>query len=144
MAEEIVITRVYDAPRERVWRAWTEPDELAVWWGKRGWVAQRATIVMDVRPGGTFDVTSISDEDGAIQRTTGVYREIVPPERLVFGGDAGESVVTFADLGDGRTEMTFRTVVDLPPEVRQRAEGGMRSAFERLADHLQTTTKEPA
>ncbi len=144
MAEEIVITRIYDAPRERVWRAWTEPDELAVWWGKRGWTAQRATITMDVRPGGTFDVTSVSDEDGAIQRTTGVYREIAPPERLVFAGDGGESVVTFTDLGGGRTEMTFRTVVDLPPEVRRRAEGGMRSAFERLADHLQTTTKEQA
>jgi len=89
-----------------VWRAWTRPAELAQWWGKRGWNAVLDSIVLDVRPGGTFRVTTVN----------------------------AEGVVTFTELGDGRTEMTFKTVV--PSE---RAAGGVRSAFERLEEHLKET-----
>jgi uncharacterized protein YndB with AHSA1/START domain len=129
---EIVITRVYDAPREQVWKAWTEPRRLAEWWGKRGWNAVPSSIAMDVRPGGTFRVTTVS-EDGAEMTNDGVYREVVEPERLVLEEPSGGlSTVVFTDLGDGRTEMRFSTTV----RVTETARAGMDSAFDRLAEHL--------
>ena len=131
----IEIRRVYPAPRERVWRAWTEPAQLARWWGKRGWTAQLDTIEMDVRPGGTFRVTTINDEDGSEMVNEGIYSEIVAPERLAFG----EAVVTFTDLGDGRTEMSFRTTIEADVALTERARGGLNSAFERLEEHLKET-----
>jgi uncharacterized protein YndB with AHSA1/START domain len=96
---EIIVTRVFDAPRERVWRAWTEPAELARWWGKRGWTTPPDSVTMDVRPGGEFSLLSVSDEDGSEMRVDTTYREIVPPERLSFG----EATVTLTDLGGGLT-----------------------------------------
>ncbi len=99
MNRELRLTRVYDAPRELVWKAWTEPERLATWWGKRGWTARLDSIELDVRPGGVFRVTTVNDEDGREMTSDGIYTEVVEPERLAFG----ESVVTYTDLGDGRT-----------------------------------------
>jgi uncharacterized protein YndB with AHSA1/START domain len=132
---EIAITRVYDAPREQLWAAWTQPERLAQWWGKRGW--NTSFVEMDVRPGGIFRLTSVSDADGAEMSSHWVYREVVEPERLVFGapGEADEAVVTFAELAGGRTEMRFRTTIS--QAMRERAAGGLASAFDRLAEHLQ-------
>jgi uncharacterized protein YndB with AHSA1/START domain len=124
----IEITRVYDAPRERVWRAWTRPEELSRWWGKRGWTAQPDTLVMDVRPGGEFRVVTVH-EDGREMVSEGVYHEVVAPERLSFG----ESTVTFTDLGDGRTRMDFRTTTPM----NETAIGGFNSALDRLEEELQ-------
>ena len=129
---EIVVTRVFDAPRERVWRAWTEPAELARWWGKRGWTTPPESVTMDVRPGGEFSLLSISDEDGREMRLDTTYHEIVEPERLRFG----EATVTLIDLGDGRTEMVYRTTTEMTDEIRRRAAGGLASAFDRLAEQL--------
>ena len=126
----IEITRYFDAPRERVWAAWTNPAELAKWWGKRGWTAQVETIVMDVRPGGAFKVVTIHDEDGRTMVNEGVYREVVEPERLSFG----ESTVTLTDLGDGRTRMDFRTAA----RMDETAIGGFNSALDRLQEELRT------
>ena len=131
-AREIAITRTYEAPRELVWKAWTEPDRLARWWGRRGWNTPPESVTMDVRPGGAFELNSIAEADGAEMPQAFVYVEVVEPERLVFserGG--GTATVTLTDLGDGRTEMTFET------RVRgTRAEAGLRSALDRLAEHL--------
>jgi uncharacterized protein YndB with AHSA1/START domain/catechol 2,3-dioxygenase-like lactoylglutathione lyase family enzyme len=145
-AKEITITRVFDAPRQLVWDAWTQPAQLASWWGKRGWTTDPSTIVMDLRPGGTFRLTSVSDEDGAEMPQEGVYREVAEPERLVIeelpegnwhGG--ATSVVTFAELGDGRTEMTFRSTIQTTEEMRGHAEAGVASSFDRLAEQLAGT-----
>jgi uncharacterized protein YndB with AHSA1/START domain len=78
---EIVITRVFDAPRERVWRAFTEVEHLKHWWGPKGfaWVSAR----LDLRPGGVFHYCMRSPQ-GQEMWGKFVYREIVPPERLVF------------------------------------------------------------
>ena len=83
MTQRISITRVFNAPREEVWLAWTEPERIAQWWGKRGWSTPVSSVELDVRPGGVFR------------------------ERLVFGTTS----VTFVDLGDGRTEMQFEATV---------------------------------
>jgi uncharacterized protein YndB with AHSA1/START domain len=142
-AQEITITRVFDAPRDVVWKAWTEPDQLAQWWGPEGWSTPVDRVTMDIRPGGSFRVTSVSDADGTEMTTQGVYREVLEPERLVFEEPAegswhegASSVATFTDLGDGRTEMVVRTTIHTTDEMRQVAEAGMAGSFERLAVHL--------
>lgn len=134
-AREITITRVFDAPRERVWRAWTEPTEIARWWGKRGWSTPPESVTLDVRPGGTFRLNSINDEDGREMPLDTTFREVVEPERLRFG----EATVTFTDLGDGRTEMVFHTTVRMTADTLRTATGGLASAFDRLTDHLERT-----
>jgi uncharacterized protein YndB with AHSA1/START domain len=141
-AQEITITRVYDAPRELVWKAWTRPEELVEWWGPRGWRTPLDTVTMEVWPGGTFRLTSISDE-GAEMPVVGTYREVVEPERLVLEEpaehawhDGSVSTVTFTDLGEGRTEMTFAATIETTAEMRVHAERGMRGTLDRLAEHL--------
>jgi uncharacterized protein YndB with AHSA1/START domain len=131
---DITITRVFDAPRERVWAAWTDPAQIAVWWGRRGWSTPAESVTLDVRPGGVFRLNSINDDDGREMPLDTTYREVVEPERLAFG----DATVTFTDLGDGRTEMVFRTVVDMPDETKRTAEAGLASAFDRLSDHLES------
>jgi uncharacterized protein YndB with AHSA1/START domain len=141
-AQHIEITRVYDAPRELVWKAWTEPEELVHWWGPPGWTTPLETVTMDVRPGGDFRLTSVSDE-GVEMPVVGVYREVVEHERLVLDEPAelawhegSESVVTFTDLGGGRTEVVIRAIIQTTDEMRQNAERGMRETFDRLGEHL--------
>jgi uncharacterized protein YndB with AHSA1/START domain len=142
-AQEITITRVFDAPRELVWKAWTEPDRLRRWWGPRGWSTPPANVTVDVRPGGEFRVTSVSDEDGSEMPSTGVFREVVEPERLVLEEpaegswhDGAVSVVTFTDLGDGRTELVLRSTIHTTDEMRAAAEAGIAGSLDRLAEHL--------
>jgi uncharacterized protein YndB with AHSA1/START domain len=141
-AHEITITRVFDAPRELVWKAWTDPDQVARWWGPPGVTTEKVT--MDVRPGGMLRVTSVS-ADGSEMTVTGVYREIVEPERLVFEEPPEESwhegavsVLTLTDLGDGRTEMAVTTTIHTTEDMRRLAEGGMKGSFDRLAELLES------
>ncbi len=140
---EITITRVFEAPRELVWKAWTEPERLVRWWGKRGWNAVPASITMDVRPGGVFRVTAVNEEDGTEMPTEGVYREVVPPERLVFAEPPREDchegavgTVTLTALGDETTEMVFQTTIWAGGELTDSTAGGLASAFDRLAETL--------
>jgi uncharacterized protein YndB with AHSA1/START domain len=142
-AQEITITRVFPVPRELVWKAWTEPDQLAEWWGPQGWTTPLDSITMDVRPGGTFRMTGVS-EDGTEMPQEGVYREVVEPERLVLeepgAGNWHEgavSALTFTDLGDGRTEVTLRATINTTDEMRVHAEAGMAGSLDRLARHLE-------
>ena len=142
-AQEITITRVYDAPRELVWKAWTEPARLAQWWGPRGWRTDPADVTMDVQPGGSFRVTSVNDADGAEMTTESVFREVVEPERLVVEETAEDSwhegavsVLMLHDLGDSRTEMVFRSTINTTAEMGGNAERGLASAFDRLGEVL--------
>jgi uncharacterized protein YndB with AHSA1/START domain len=140
---EFTITRVFDAPREPVFRAWTDPDQAAHWYGPRGCTTPRSTIAMDVRPGGTWRATMIRDDTGEEFPTGGFYIEVAPPERLVFtwtepGGSRGESVVTvvLTDLG-GRTEMTFHQAGFVSDETRAGVQEGWSSAFDRLTEYVE-------
>jgi uncharacterized protein YndB with AHSA1/START domain len=136
---QFTITRVFDAPRELVFRAWTDPARMAAWFGPRGCTTPLSTIATDVRPGGTWRATMIRDDNGAEYPTGGFYIEVSEPERLVFTwrepGSGEESVVTveLADLG-GRTEMTFHQAGFSSDETRSGVHEGWASAFERLAD----------
>jgi len=79
--QELVITRVFDAPRELVWKALTEPDRLAQWWGPAGF--EMLVSRLDLRPGGVFHY-SMRSPDGRVMWGKFVYRELAPPDRMVF------------------------------------------------------------
>ncbi|HEV2773123.1 MAG TPA: SRPBCC domain-containing protein [Thermoleophilaceae bacterium] len=137
-AQEITFSRVFDAPREEVWRAWTEPESLVRWWGKPRWTAPLETITMDVRPLGSFRMTLVNEEDGYGLPQEAVYREVVKPERLVTETSAEGWVtdLTFTDLGDGRTELVLRTNIPTTDDVRPQLEGELASSLDRLGEHL--------
>src|SRR5262249_38389883 len=78
------VTRVLDAPRELVFQAWTDPAHFTHWWGPRGFTTPLSTISLDVRPGGIWRATMINGEDGTEYPFHGIYREVVPPEKLSF------------------------------------------------------------
>ena len=141
-AQEVTITRVFHAPRELVWKSWTEPAQLAKWWGPRGWSTDPADVTLELRPGGAFRISSVSDAGGEMT-TTGVYREVVEPERLVLEEpaedawhDGAVSSVTLTDLGDGRTEMVLRSTIRTTAELGEMAAGGLNGALDRLAELL--------
>lgn len=86
------IRRLLACPRERVWRAWTDPDALTHWHHPRGVVTPRETIIVDLRVGGSYSYTMVNVETGTHYPTAGIYLEVSPPERLVFTwGEPGQS-----------------------------------------------------
>ena len=140
---ELVITRVFDAPRGLVFKAWTGPEHLECWQGApRGFTV--TAHKMEVRPGGAYRVCMRSPE-GVDHWLQGVYREIVEPERLVFthvwldaqGRPGKETLVTitFAERG-GKTELTLHQTGFKSVESRDGHKGGWTSTFDRLADYL--------
>jgi uncharacterized protein YndB with AHSA1/START domain len=138
---EVAMTRVFAAPRELVWDAWTQPAQLARWWGRRGWSSPVERIAMDVRPGGAFALVSVNDADGAEMTFAAVFREVVAPERLVWESDDGRTVtVTFTDLGDATTRVELQTTIHATEGLHRNAVGGLASAWDRLAEHLTSIT----
>jgi uncharacterized protein YndB with AHSA1/START domain len=139
----VAITRVLDAPRERVWSEWTEPERFADWYGGREADIPISTVSMDVREGGRWRLTMFYGPERREIRWKGEYREVVVPERLVFtisdqpGEDSWEVVtVVLTDLGDGRTEMRLEQRGHLPAEVYKAAGDGWGRFFDRLAERL--------
>jgi uncharacterized protein YndB with AHSA1/START domain len=134
---EFTLTRILDAPRELVFRAWTDPDQLAAWWGPEGFSTPRAGIELDPRPGGVFRFVMVLDADGTELPSDMRFREVVEPERLVFGWEAqrglgaGTVTVTFADLG-GRTEMVTHYVGDATEAMARMSRGGWTSQLAKL------------
>ena len=131
---EFTITRVFDAPREMVWRAWTDPEHVAAWFGPRGITTPVSTITMDVRVGGMFELTMVSDADGTEYPSGGEFIEVVEPERLSWRDRDLDLVVTvtFTDLGD-RTEMTCHV---LGKTGGKDAYDGWSTMFDKLAESL--------
>ena len=141
---EIVITRVFDAPRELVFEAWTDPAHVIQWWGPRGFTT---TIhEMDVRPGGVWRFV-MHGPDGTDYDNKVVFVEVVKPERLVYNHGAGDEsdlqqfhvTVTFDEDGD-KTRLTLRLVFGTPADRDNAVESGAleggNQTLERLAEHL--------
>src|SRR6266568_803332 len=82
--DELVYTRVFDAPRELVFRCLIEPEHLTHFWGPAGVSAPAGQIKVDPRPGGVFETVMVNDADGSQYPTRAVYAEVVEPERLVW------------------------------------------------------------
>ncbi len=139
----IRIMRVFDAPRERVWNEWTEPESFADWYGGPECDVPLSSVSMDVRPGGGWRLTMFAPPNRRRIDWRGEYREVEPPERLVFtvtdqpGDDAFELVsVVLTDLGDGRTEMLFEQRGSMTPEEYERATQGWGKFFDRMQERL--------
>jgi uncharacterized protein YndB with AHSA1/START domain len=137
----IEISWTFEAPREEVWREWTEPERFADWYGGRTGRIPLDTISMDVRPGGRWKLV-MHAQRGEIH-WDGEYLEVEEPERLVFTvtdePDAGQyavCTVVLTELGGGRTQMAFAQTGPLPPEQIEPAKRGWSSFFERIAERL--------
>jgi uncharacterized protein YndB with AHSA1/START domain len=139
----ITITRVFDAPRELVFKAWTEPERFAYWFGGHGGEVAPETVSMDVRPGGAWRATMYSGAERREIPWEGEYREVDEPERLVLtlsdtpGGEREVVTVVLSDLGDGRTEMVFHQGGGhLSSEQYGLAKQGWSAFFDALAENL--------
>jgi uncharacterized protein YndB with AHSA1/START domain len=136
-------TRVFDAPRERVWQEWTEPERFADWFGGVECEIPLSTVAMDVRPGRAWHATMFCGPERRAIRWAGEYREVVAPERLVFTisdrADEGRYeliTVVLTDLGEGRTEMHFEQRGHQRPDEYDRAKHGWGTFFARLDERL--------
>jgi uncharacterized protein YndB with AHSA1/START domain len=147
--QELVLTRVLYAPRELVFKAWTDPKHVAQWWGPHGFT--NPVCELDVRPGGAIRI-HMRGPDGTVYPMTGVCQEIVEPERLVFtsaalGADGNLmfevlTTVTFAEQ-NGKTKQTMRArVIKTTAQAAQYLAGmeaGWTQSLERLAKSLAKT-----
>ena len=137
---EIVTTRVVDAPRERVWKAWTDREQVAKWWGPDGFT--NTIHEMDVRPGGVWRFV-MHGPGGVDYQNKSVFEEIIEPERLVYrhvSGPTFQATATFDEQG-GKTTVTTRMLFETAAE-RDRtvkvfgAVEGAKQTLGRLAEHV--------
>jgi uncharacterized protein YndB with AHSA1/START domain len=144
---ELMLIRVFDAPREQVFNAWTNPDRVAQWWGPNG--VTNPVCTLDARPGGVIDIVMLAGEElgdlkGSEWPLKGVFQEVTSPEKLVYTSSAiidgkpiieSTTAVTFEEH-EGKTQMTLQvTVTKATPE----AEGplaGMEMGWSQSLDKL--------
>jgi uncharacterized protein YndB with AHSA1/START domain len=139
----IVIERELDAPRELVWKAWTDPDEVARWWGPEHFTTPREKIQFDLRPGGVCRLTMV-DPEGQEYPSDGHFRIVEPPARLSFGEDStehpliesGETTVELIDLGPKRTKLVITSRLICADELTAMAQAGWASQLGKLERHL--------
>ena len=152
--EELVITRVFDAPRQTVFKAWSECDHFMRWWGPTGYTTPHCTI--DLRPGGLLHY-AMRSPDGQEFWGKGIYQEIVPPERLVytdsFADEQGNSipasryglspewpeetlVSVFFDDERGKTRVTMRYGIPKAIAGSAQAREGWNQSLDRLETYL--------
>ena len=149
--QEVNITRIFDAPRELVFKMWTDPELVEKWWGPKDFT--NPVCKLDARVGGSMRIV-MQGPDGIKYPTRGIFTEITEPERIVFTnikeGDHGEeqlevlNTVTFTEE-NGKTKMTLRaTVVKSTPEACGSVEGmnvGWNQSIDRFADLLASLNK---
>lgn len=153
---ELVITRIFDAPRERVWKAWTDSEQMKQWWGPKGFTTPVCKI--DLRVGGAF-LYCMRSPEGKDYWSTGVYREIDPVERIVctdsIADEKGNVVpathygmsvdiplemvitVTFEEH-EGKTKLTLRHAGIPAGADRDGAQQGWSESFDKLAEVLES------
>jgi uncharacterized protein YndB with AHSA1/START domain len=144
MAEHtIVIERELDAPRELVWKVWTDPDEVARWWGPEHFTTPRDKIEFDLRPGGVCRMTMVGPE-GEEYPSDGHFGIVEPPARLSFGEEttdhpmieSGETTVEFLDLGAGRTKVIITSRMVCVEELLDMARAGWGTQLDKLESLL--------
>jgi uncharacterized protein YndB with AHSA1/START domain len=150
----VTVTRIFDAPRELVWQAWTDPEQFKRWWGPRNYTSPVSR--MDLRVGGKY-VSSMRAPNGQDFYNAGFYREIVPLERLVYSDSFADPegnivpashygmpsdfpedlivILTFEDL-DGKTKMTMRHEGLPPGPMTDATAAGWNESFDKLAETL--------
>ncbi len=145
-AQELVLTRLFQAPRALVFRIWTDPGYVAQWWGIEG--ADNPVCELDVRPGGDWRI-EMRTAGGKVYPNRGTYLEVIPDTRLVYsdvpdpgiaewGGDVPPPrvhTVTFEDEGD-RTRVTLRVRLGSPADKARMLEFGMDRGLAQGLDRL--------
>ncbi|SEB61100.1 SRPBCC domain-containing protein [Paenibacillus sp. GP183] len=144
----LVVERTFDAPREIVWEAWSQPEHVALWWGYQEMKLHVCEI--DLRVGGSYRFVQLTP-DGAELPFKGVYREVVEPELMVYTQifdvepySIHEAVVTdtFVEHPGGKTKLTskteFPTSEALQGALASGAEAGAAASIERFAEHLKS------
>jgi uncharacterized protein YndB with AHSA1/START domain len=137
-AGELTYARVFDAPRDLVFRCMIEPEHLTHFWGPAGVSTPLDTIRVDARPGGIFESVMVNDADGSRYRLRVIYDEVVAPERLAWTDqDTGMTTTsTFTDLGGGRTEVRIHQA-KVPAAMRSpEAQAGFVTSLDRFAAYL--------
>ena len=143
MSQEATVSRVFDAPREELWKYFTDPDYFAQWFGHEPY---RTSASMDARPGGRWSATMVSDEDGSQLPFGGEFVEIVEPERIVQTFEDVENpenkqvetlTTTLEDAGDGKTRVTYHQVGNMPAEEYGRVEEGVKGFYDQLAERVE-------
>jgi len=140
---ELTLTRVFDAPRQLVFKMWTDPAHLARWWGPKLFTS--TVRCWEARAGGKIDLT-MDMAGGGGHPMGGGFREVVAPERLVFTSTALEdengnpglenlNTITFADVG-GKTQVTVHVVVLRATEAAAFALSGMEMGWSQSLDKL--------
>jgi uncharacterized protein YndB with AHSA1/START domain len=143
---EIHIERVFDAPRDRVFAVYTDPELIPAWWGPRDTTA--VVDQMDVRAGGSWRFV-VHSSDGSETGFRGTYREVTPPERIVqtfewegMPGHVSVETATFEDLGDRTRVITtsvFHTTEERDGMLGSGMEGGLNETYARLDELLAGT-----
>ncbi len=143
---ELVFTRVFNAPRQRVFDSWTQPKHLKAWYGCH--TSSLVLCEVDLRVGGAYRFVARWD-DGSEHGISGVYRDIAPPERLVFtqrfNDDPGREALVALQLDErnGKTTMTmtalYRSAEDRQAVLDIGVDRGTAESFERLAGYLEAT-----
>ena len=139
---EVTYTRIFDAPRELVFDCMLDPKHLTHFWGPTGMSTPLDRIVIEPHVGGRFVTVMVNDATGDEFAGACVYTEITRPSVLAWKEDDSEITArtTFADLGDGRTEVTI-VQSNVPAMYRSpEAQAGFKSSLDRFAAHLATLT----
>jgi uncharacterized protein YndB with AHSA1/START domain len=139
---DLVLDRVFDAPRDLVWKAWTDVAQLTVWWGPKGFT--NPVCRADVRPGGEIYI-EMRAPDGTVYPMTGRFHELVKPELIVFSSSALDAqgkpmfdimtTVTFSDIG-GKTGLKLEAKVTSMTAMAPQHLSGMREGWSQSLDRL--------
>ena len=134
--DALVYRRVFDAPRELVWRCLTEPAELAQFWGPRGMTTPLEGIVVELHAGGRFETVMVGE--GASHHMFATFTEVVPPERLSWVEPATgmHTTATLIDLGDATTEVVIDQRHVPEPMRTPEARAGFVTSLDKLENHL--------
>jgi uncharacterized protein YndB with AHSA1/START domain len=139
---ELTYRRVHRASPELLFDCMTTPEHLAHFWGPTGTTTPVGNIVIDLRPGGAFETTMVSDADGGTYTMRAVYAEILRPERLVWiesGVEGGmRTTLTFVDLKDGRTEVVTHQTNVPAAYLSAEARAGFATSLDRFDAYLTT------
>ncbi len=150
--KELILTRIFNAPRELVFKAWTDPKMMAKWWGPKG--VSNPICEIDAKVGGKIHIVMLAGKElgpfaGQRWPMNGTFQEIKPPERLVFVNQAvdendnllidGLTTVTFEEE-NGKTKMIMKTIAKgisaQSPKMLEGMEAGWSQSFDKLADSL--------